>query len=228
MVSKHKTKRKGGAVDPPSLLDRIRKKARSAFRSAKGSHDWSHTERVLALCRHIGRRLKADMVVLELAALLHDIGRAAEDKAVGRMCHAKRGAIMARAILKKAGAGRKLVKRVGACIRTHRYRGEERPVACEARVLFDADKLNSIGAVGIGRAFLFAGEVGATVHDPEIDVKKTKAYSREDTAYREYLVKLRRIKARMLTAEGRRLAAARHRFMAAFFKRLNREVRGEI
>ena len=227
MVTKRKNKRKRATV-PPSLLDRVRKKARSAFRHAKGSHDWSHTEHVLALCRHIGRRLKADMVVLELAALLHDIGRAAEDRALGRMCHAKRGAIMARALLKKAGANRKLVKQVGGCIRTHRYRGEERPVSREAQILFDADKLDAIGAVGIGRAFLFAGEVGATVHDPDIVVEKTKPYSRDDTAYREYLVKLRRIKARMLTREGRRLAAARHRFMAAFFKRLSREVRGEV
>ena len=98
----------------------------------------------------------------------------------------------------------------------------------EARVLFDADKLDSIGAVGIGRAFLFAGEVGARLHDKDVDVGKTKPYTREDTAYREYLVKLRLVKDRMTTREGRRLAAGRHKFMAAFFDRIDKETDGAL
>jgi uncharacterized protein len=98
----------------------------------------------------------------------------------------------------------------------------------EARVLFDADKLDSIGAVGVGRAFLFAGEIGARLHDKTIDVRTSKPYSRDDTAYREYLVKLRRVRERMTTREGRRIAAERHRYMAAFFDRLNKETDGVL
>ncbi|NTV81599.1 MAG: phosphohydrolase, partial [Candidatus Aminicenantes bacterium] len=93
---------------------------------------------------------------------------------------------------------------------------------------FDADKLDSIGAVGIGRAFLFAGEIGAMLHDEAVDVAKTSPYTREDTAYREYLVKLRRVKDRMTTREGRRIAAGRHRFLTAFFERLHKETDGEL
>jgi len=73
--------------------------------------------------------------------------------------------------------------------------------------------------VGIGRAFLFAGEVGAKLHNKGIDLAKTKPYTSEDTAYREYMVKLRRVKSRMLTKEGRRLAVKRHGFMEEFFKK---------
>ena len=79
-------------------------------------------------------------------------------------------------------------------------------------MLFDADKLDSIGAVGVGRAFLFAGEIGARLHDKHIDVPKTKPYTRDDTAYREFLVKLGRVRDRMTTREGRRIAVDRHRF----------------
>jgi uncharacterized protein len=86
--------------------------------------------------------------------------------------------------------------------------------------------LDSIGAVGIGRAFLFAGEVGARLHNKEADIAKTKPYTREDTAFREFVVKLGRIKDRIHTAEGRRIAAERHRFMAAFFDRLHKETDG--
>jgi uncharacterized protein len=114
------------------------------------------------------------------------------------------------------------------CIAAHRFRDNKQPETPEARVLFDADKLDSIGAVGIGRAFLFAGEVGAKLHDKAVDPEKSLPYSEEDTAYREYLVKLRYVKDRMLTASGLELAKERHQFMTDFFERLNREVDGDI
>jgi uncharacterized protein len=68
--------------------------------------------------------------------------------------------------------------------------------------------------------------VGARLHNDELELSQTRAYSREDTAYREFRLKLTGVKARLLTAEGRRLAEGRHRFMNAFFRRLGREVRG--
>lgn len=67
-------------------------------------------------------------------------------------------------------------------------------------------------------AFQFAGEVGARLHAPEADVEKTRSYSREDTGFREFIVKLSRIKDRTLTREGSRLARKRHAFMDAFFR----------
>lgn len=213
---------------PAALVARVRKEAAAFFRGARGSHDGDHTERVLRLCLRIGRKEKADLGVLELAALLHDIGRGEEDRSRGRVCHARSGARLAKDILERCGCDPATVRAVVPCIRTHRFRRGGAPRSLEARVLFDADKLDSIGAVGVGRAFLFAGEVGARLHDKDIVVERTKPYTREDTAYREYLVKLRRVKDRMTTREGRRLAAGRHRFMAAFFERLHKETDGRL
>lgn len=213
---------------PPALVARIREEAGAFFRGARGSHDGDHTERVLRLALRIGRREKADLGVLELAALLHDIGREEEDRTRGRVCHGRVGAALARRILQDYGCEPALVRAVTGAIRTHRFRRGGTPRSLEARVLFDADKLDSIGAVGIGRAFLFAGEIGARLHDKAVNVRKTKPYTREDTAYREYLVKLRRLKDRMTTLEGKRIAAGRHRFMAAFFARLNKETEGDL
>jgi uncharacterized protein len=210
------------------LLAEIRNEAMTFFRKARGSHDWDHTERVLRLCLRIGKKERADLAVLELAALLHDIGRGAEDESNGRVCHGREGAVLARELLGRHGLDAGLVNRVVHCIRTHRFRKRAVPRTLEARVLFDADKLDSIGAVGIGRAFLFAGEVGARLHDPLVDVRRTKTYTRDDTAYREFLVKLSRVKDRMFTREGRRVAAERHRFMIAFFDRLNKETDGTL
>jgi uncharacterized protein len=212
----------------PALVSRIREEAGTYFRSARGSHDWDHTERVLKLSLRIGRKEKADLEVLKLAAVLHDIGREEEDRSQGRRCHARSGAVMAKEILKRRGCDPGTIRAVVEAIRTHRFRKGGAPKTLEARILFDADKLDSIGAVGVGRAFLFAGEIGARLHDKTIDVRKTKPYTREDTAYREYLVKLSRVRDRMTTREGRRIASERHRFMADFFDRLNKETDGVL
>jgi uncharacterized protein len=211
-----------------ALFERVRETAQRRFKGAKGSHDWDHTERVLRLCLRIGRKEKADLGILKLAALLHDIGRAEEDRTHGRVCHSEAGAKLAARILSAEGLDAEAIARIVHCIETHRYRKNAAPATLEARILFDADKLDAIGAVGIGRAFLFAGEVGARLHNKGIDLVQTKPYTIEDTAYREFMVKLRHIRDRIHTGEGRRIAAERHRFMVAYFKRLDRETEGDL
>ncbi len=210
------------------IFAQIQKKAAAYFENSRGSHDWSHTERVYRLCVRIGEKEGADLEILRIAALLHDIGREEQDSSKGKICHAKVGAKLARSILTEVGLEPDKLERVIHCIRTHRFRGKHQPETIEAKVLFDADKLDSLGAVGIGRAFLFAGEVGATVHNGGIDLSQTTSYSKEDTAFREFAVKLCKVKDRMLTGEGRRMAEERHRFMEAFFDRLHDEVEGKI
>ncbi len=209
-------------------FDELVEEVKERFLDVRKSHDWDHTWRVLNLCLHIGEKEGADLEILKLAALLHDIGREEQDINNGKVCHAQRGGEIARELLEKHGYSPEIMERVAHCIETHRFRGDKKPRSKEARVLYDADKLDAIGAIGIGRAFVFAGEVGARVHNKGVDLGKTRSYSREDTAYREFMVKLRQVKDRMLTEEGKRIARDRHRYMVDFFDRLNREVEGEI
>jgi len=207
--------------------ERLRERARKLYEANGTSHRLDHVERVLRLAERLAREEGADPEVVRVAALLHDIGRGEEARTRGRICHAEYGAELARRILEEEGLPRDFIERVVRAIRRHRFRRGEPPETLEERVLFDADKLDSLGAVGIGRAFLFAGEVGARLHNPEVDLEKTEPYSAEDTAWREFKLKLSKIKDRLLTRSGRRLAEERHRFMEEFFERLNREVRGE-
>ena len=210
------------------LIDRVSNIARNHFESAGSSHRWDHTQRVYRLGLHLSDMEGANREIVALSALLHDIGRTEEDRSRGRICHAEKGADMARKILTDVDLEKDKIDKIVHCIATHRFRDNKQPETPEAKVLFDADKLDSIGAVGIGRAFLFAGEVGARLHDKNVDPENSVPYSEEDTAYREYLVKLRHIKGRMLTESGLELARERHRFMDDFFERLNREMDGEI
>jgi uncharacterized protein len=208
-------------------LDDIIEHAKTAFTAARGSHDWDHTERVYRLCMHIGRVEDADLEVLAIAAFLHDVGRSYQDESKGTICHAEKGAEIARTLLVNYPLPDEKKRNIVHCIGSHRFRGNNHPETLEARTLFDADKLDSIGAIGIGRAFLFAGEVGAKLHNPEADLRNTRPYTAEDTGYREFKLKLSKIKDRMLTSEGKRLAQERHAFMERFFERFQQEYEGK-
>jgi uncharacterized protein len=201
------------------LIEMVKSIAKPYFIGSRGSHDWGHTIRVYNLCERIGSVEENDKTVLLSAAYLHDIGRHKQDQENGAVCHAHQGARMAADILADFPFSPKQKENIVHSIRSHRYRGEEIPETREARVLFDADKLDAIGAVGIARAYLFAGEVGATLHNPDVKVEDSHPYSKDDTGYREYIVKLCKIKDRMLTSEGRRIAESRHSFMEKFFNR---------
>ena len=166
--------------------------------------------------------------LMRMAALLHDVGRCHQDTTKGAVCHAAQGAQMAAGMVADLPLTEAQRRNVVHCVRAHRFRTEPAPDTIEARVLFDADKLDAIGAVGIARAYQFAGEVGARLHNPHHDISNTRAYTREDTGYREYQVKLRHIRDRMLTDAGRRVAEERHRFMVRFFERFLEEVEGHL
>ncbi|MDP6395528.1 MAG: HD domain-containing protein [Desulfobacterales bacterium] len=209
-----------------SSVGRVKAIAQKRFESSKGSHDWDHTLRVYRLCEHIGKAEDVDMEVLLISALLHDIGRDHQDSSNGKMCHAKKGAEIARYIIKALPLDKKQEQNILHAIRSHRFRSTCLPKTREAKVLFDADKLDAIGAVGVARAYLFAGEVGARLHNPDIDVERVEPYSREDTGFREFKVKLSKIRDRILTREGKKLAEKRHAFMDAFFKRFKVEYEG--
>jgi uncharacterized protein len=217
--------------DQPSLPEdvfvRVENVAREFFSDASGSHDWDHTMRVYRLGLRIAEIEGADLDVVRVAALLHDIGRAQQDASNGKVCHAGQGARMAREIIHDLPLAVDQKENIVHCIRTHRFRGNHRPETIEARALFDADKLDSIGAVGVARAYLFAGEIGARLHSPEVDIQDSKPYTENDTGYREYRLKLRKIRTRMLTEAGKKMADERHKFMETFFERFLTEYEGK-
>jgi len=191
-----------------------------------GAHDFEHTERVLKLATRIGEKENANLDILIVACLLHDVARKKQDESRGAICHAEEGAKMAEEILKEYNYN--FIPEVVHCIKTHRYRNNFVPSTIEAKVLFDSDKLDSIGAVGILRAAYFSGKINARFHNPDVNLNETSIYGFEDTPYREYLDKLSKVKDELLTNSGREIANSRHNYMVSFFDRLNKEVIGEL
>ena len=192
--------------------------------NAPGCHDYAHTLRVLHNAELLLKtELGADSFVVRTAALFHDFARPEELASNGKDDHAQLGAELVRIELEQLGCDPDFVDHVTSCIRTHRYRGKLVPESLEAKIVYDADKLDSTGAFGIARAFHFAGRIGACLHNTAEEAVNSSAYGKNDSAYREYLVKLRHLPGKMLTGSGRELAKERSAFMDEFFARLNLE-----
>lgn len=205
--------------------------ARQYYADNDTAHGFDHVLRVVALAERLARAEGADLEVVRTAALLHDIGRAEQSRTGA--CHAEVGARLARDIL--AGCPPDFVEAVVHAIAAHRYRDQDHaPLTREARVLFDADKLDAIGAIGVGRAFAMAGKrrqhLWSPLDSPVVGDQSAivEGITEDHTPVQEYLFKLRHLKEVMFTATGCALAAERHHFMAAFFERLEREVKGEL
>lgn len=201
--------------------------ARQLYDRADAVHDFDHALRVLRLAQHIGAIEEADLHIVQAAALLHDVGRS-EAQSAG-IDHARAAAERAREIL--AHHPPPLVDAVCHAVAAHRFRTEPEPTTLEARVLFDADKLDAIGAIGVARAFAYGGAQGQRLWAPAESVDLDRWLTAGDdanvhTPVHEFIVKLSRIRDHLYTATGRQLAAARHDYMADFFDRLAREVRG--
>ncbi len=211
------------------LLRRVEERVREELSGAPGCHDYDHTERVVRNARKLARQELEESdtesyLAVSLAALLHDVARPEELRSEGRICHAQAGSGKSAKILRECGCeDETLIRLVSDAVRRHRYRGKDQPETLIDKLVYDADKLDSIGAVGIGRAFHFAGRVGARLHNPAEEALAGSEYGREDSAYREYLVKLRHVPERMLTASGRAAAEERSAFMHEFFHRLCEE-----
>lgn len=213
-------------------MKKIESAAKGFFEGASGCHDWKHVERVRSLALRIAKEEKADREVVEAAVLLHDIGRKEEMESRGAICHAEKGAIMARDILEKLGIDQVSIEAIMYGVRSHRYRKGNIPETLEAKVLFDADKLDSIGAIGIARDFLFAGNAGSgnlyTGNERRLaKTGKDYSYTQEDSAILEYEVKLKFVAGKMLTKTGKKIARDRHLYMRRFFDRFWKEVEGK-
>lgn len=204
--------------------------ARRLYEDGDSAHGFDHVLRVTRLAERIARAEGADPEIVRTAALLHDCARHEPD-------HHRAAAARARQLL--AGADPAFVAAVAHCIEAHRFSADPPPATLEAQCLADADRLDAIGAVGVARAFAFAGHHGTALWTaPLADIRREVGEDRQGyrrrwaetpgyTPAHEFVCKLEGLRDGLYTATARRIAAERHAFMVAFFARLDAEAMGE-
>jgi uncharacterized protein len=203
--------------------------ARPYYAGADVVHGFDHVLRVLALAERIGQAEGADLAVLRAAALLHDAAGAAPDDEAGRASHHEASAEVARRVLAAEGWPAARVEAVLHCIRSHRFRGGEPARTLEAQILFDCDKLDVLGAIGVLRTAAYASLAGQPLTGAPSDAFRAtgqKEPGEPHTPYHEYLFKLSKIKERLHTASAKAIAEERQQFLGDFFERLQRETAG--
>ena len=200
---------------------------------ADSAHDREHVYRVLYLALDIAEtEPDADRDILIAACLLHDIGRPMQQENP-KLDHAEVGAVLASAFLKDNGCTEDFAARVAACIRSHRYRKAVLPESIEAKILFDADKLDVCGATGIARTLQYGGSLGCPLyHRDDTGAVSDGAEGhdgRMDAAsvsfFQEYHYKLEKLYDRFLTPRGAELARQRQKAARDFYEALLSEVR---
>ena len=177
-----------------------------------------------------------DLEVLIPAALLHDIARVeeSEDK-TGKIDHAVLGSEIAEGILENLEYEQEEIDKIKHCIVTHRFRTGNEPKTIEAKILFDSDKLDVIGASGIARTFMLAGQFGQrlTVNEPlddylngnTVENGRIKDVSKH-TPFIEYEVKFKKIPDKLYTKKAKEIGKRRLEFMKEYFSRLTLEIEG--
>lgn len=205
------------------------------------AHDMDHVARVYNLSLRLAKDENVDLDVLKSAALLHDIARVKEDNdQTGDTDHAALSAEMAEPILKELNFTKEQIRHIQDCIISHRYKTGNKPKTLEAKILFDADKLDSLGAIGIARAFVWVGRNNGKIYC-DVDINdyiknnlvdgKINGRIKDNTKHSpniEFEIKTKFIIEKLYTKKAKEVGAERKQFVEDFLNRLEREVRGEL
>jgi uncharacterized protein len=207
--------------------------ARAWYPEVDPVHGFDHILRVYHMVEKLAEAEGADLEIVRAAALLHDAqGSQTSGGEEGRLDHHQASAEFAHQILDAESWPPEQIAAVQHCILAHRFRDNSAvPQTLEAKILFDADKLDVIGAVGIARTIAYDVVVNQPIYaQPSTRFLESgqKEPGEPHSSYHEYLFKLRVIKDRLFTRTAQAIAEERHRFMVQFFDRLVGEERGEL
>jgi uncharacterized protein len=191
------------------------------------AHDKHHVYRVLNFALDIAGNVGGaiDMDVLVAASLLHDVGREAQFSNPG-VCHAQAGGEMAREFLISRKWPTQKAAHVRDCVATHRYRRECEPQSVEAKILFDADKLEASGALGIARTLIYGGQVAEPLYvvDSGGNIVTGGGGADISSFMQEYNYKLKNVYASFFTARAGEIAAERQKTASNFYEALYAEI----
>jgi uncharacterized protein len=203
--------------------------ARAWYPQEDPVHGFDHVLRVLRMAERLAERLGADLEVVRAACLLHDAAGAVPGADNARASHEAASAHFAEEVLAREGWPPERIEAVTHCIRSHRFRGAEAPATLEAQIVFDADKLDVLGAFGVARTIGYALQAGQPVYaapSPEFRGEGKARPGEPHSAYHEYLFKLRNVADRLYTEPARAIGARRGELLERFLEALAAEADG--
>jgi uncharacterized protein len=211
-----------------TLIEKTIEFVKNHLKDAEGGHDWFHIERVLNNSRLIAEGENANLTVVELGALLHDIADSkfhGGDETIGPK--------VASDFLESQEVSQKIKDHVIKIIENISFKGgniDQKFTSPELDIVQDADRLDAIGAIGIARTFNYGGFKGRALYDPEIkpNMNMTKEEYKASNAptINHFYEKLLLLKDRMNTKTGRRIATDRHTFMVHYLEQFYAEWNG--
>ena len=197
---------------------------------AEGGHDWWHINRVWNLSKHIALTEKADLLVVELGALLHDIADSkfhSGDETIGPL--------KAGNFLKSLNVDSDIIAHIENIITNISFKGgrvKQTFQSIELDIIQDADRLDAMGAIGIARTFNYGGHKNREIYNPHIEpnLNMTKEEYKNSSApsINHFYEKLLLLKDRMNTETGRKMAERRHQFMEDYLNEFYSEWKGEL
>ena len=198
------------------LIENALNYVQSFFENEFSGHDYFHTLRVFKTATRIATAEQADLQIVQLAALLHDV----DDRKLSPGTHASKA--NARRFLEENQVDQAKIQQIITIIGEISYAGKDSvtPSTLEGQCAQDADRLDAIGAIGIGRAFAFGGNRNRLMHDPAVPPKlnmtKEDYYHHEATTINHFYEKLFLLTDLMNTPTAKQIAAARNAFMKDF------------
>jgi uncharacterized protein len=212
-------------MDNSVLIDKTIAFVKHTLQNAEGGHDWWHIHRVWNNAKQIAKTERADLLIVELAALLHDIADSKfhnGDEEIGPKT--------AGDFLKSIGVDAGTIAHVQNITRYISFKsGFDKPgfYSLELGIVQDADRLDAMGAIGIARTFSYGGFKGREIYNPEIkpDLNMTKEAYKNATAHsiNHFYEKLLLLKDKMNTQTGKAMAQQRHDFMLDYLKQFYSE-----
>jgi uncharacterized protein len=207
-------------MEHADIIEKTQSFVRETLENAEGGHDWWHIHRVWLNSKHIAANEAADLLVVELAALLHDIADSKfhnGDEEIGPETAGK--------FLRELNLDEAIIAHVQQIIRHISFKASFSKAAFhskELEIVQDADRLDAIGAIGIARAFSYGGFKGREIYNPEIkpNLNMTKEeYKNSSTpSINHFYEKLLLLKDKMNTTTGKLIAEQRHHFMEIYLQ----------
>ena len=210
-----------------SILSEALDYVKALFAGESSGHDYFHTYRVFRMAQRLAQEEGAQLLTVQLAALLHDVD--------DRKLSPQTWKTHARAVefLRSHAVGQKQIEEILQIIEDVSFRGTDSvvPATLEGKCVQDADRLDAIGAIGIARCFAYGGSHHRLIHDPDsppsLNMDGAAYYKSESTSINHFYEKLLLLADSMTTQSGKRIAQERHRYLREFLDEFLAEWEGE-